>query len=74
VAAVSERAIVPAIYVGDDLCLGFVRTAVSLWLRVRGVGYSVLAHRHPPADHVLKEAAEGPRSAAIEVPRRSSSR
>ena len=30
-------------------------SALAHWLRVRGVGYSVWAHRHPPADHVLKK-------------------
>ena len=28
--------------------------ALAHWLKVRGVGYSVWAQRHPPADHVLK--------------------
>ena len=29
-------------------------SALAHWLKVRGVGYSVWAQRHPPADHVLK--------------------
>ncbi len=30
------------------------------WLKVRGVGYSVWAHRHPPADHLLKRQPNRP--------------
>jgi len=34
------------------------------WLKVRGVGYSVWANRHPPADHVLKVQRQKNRRAA----------
>jgi hypothetical protein len=48
----STRPPVSAVVWGDRV---FSNPAgLAHWLRFRGVGYSVWAHRHPPADHVLK--------------------
>ena len=40
---------------GDRVFLG--PGGLARWLKARGVGYSVWAERHPPADRVLKRVA-----------------
>ena len=52
------RATVPpvsAVVWGDRVFLG--PGGLARWLKARGVGYSVWAERHPPADRVLKRVA-----------------
>jgi hypothetical protein len=43
---------VNAVVWGDRVFVG--PGGLAHWLKVRGVGYSVWAHRHPPANHLLK--------------------
>jgi hypothetical protein len=43
---------VSAVVWGDRVFVG--PGVLGHWLKVRGVGYSVWAARHPPADHVLQ--------------------
>jgi hypothetical protein len=35
--------------------------AMAHWLKVHGVAYSVWAHRHPPANHLLKKHQKAPK-------------
>jgi hypothetical protein len=46
---------VSAVVWGDRVFLG--PGSLSHWLKVRGVGYSVWADRHPPANHLLQKKA-----------------
>jgi hypothetical protein len=43
---------ISAVVWGDRVFLG--SPSIAHWLKTRGVGYSVWARRHPPADRLLK--------------------
>jgi len=49
----SEVPPVSAVVWGDRV---FMRpNGLGLWLKARGIGYSVWAQRHPPANHLLQK-------------------
>src|SRR5436309_366712 len=52
---------VSAVAWGDRVFVG--PDSLAHWLKVRGIGYSVWADRHPPANHLLqREKAQRTRS------------
>jgi hypothetical protein len=44
---------VSAVVWGDRVFVG--PGGLAHWLKVRGIGYSVWAERHPPANHLLQK-------------------
>ena len=48
----SKKPPVSAVVWGDRVFFG--PGSLSHWLKVRGIGYSVWAERHPPADNLLQ--------------------
>jgi hypothetical protein len=49
----SEVPPVSAVVWGDRVFMG--PRGLSLWLKTKGIGYSVWAKRHPPANHLLQK-------------------
>jgi len=47
---------VSAVVWGDRVFFG--PNSLAHWLKVRGIGYSVWAERHPPANHLLQKKAQ----------------